>query len=120
MEMCGWCRGCFWASVGSGRGLAALSLPEGMRTYLMMRALGALGRTPGDSASGVVGVADGGVTTGAVITRRTLSSTFLATDTTALRAAIGALCTDSSSYSIAYPVPSPVSLLMRLVIAEVS
>ena len=120
MEMCGWCRGCFWASVGSGRGLTALSHPEGMRTYLMMRALGALGRTPGESASWVVGAADGGVTTGAVITRRTLSSTFLATDTTALRAAIGALCTDSSSYSIAYPVPSPVSLSVRLVIAEVS
>ena len=61
-----------------------------MRTYLMTRALGALGRTPGESASGVVGAADGSVMTGPVITRRTLSSTFLATDTMALRAAVGA------------------------------
>ena len=120
MGMCGWCRGCFWASVGSGRDLAALSLPEGMRTYLMMRVLGALGRMPGKSASGVVGAADGGVTTGAVIIQRTLSSTFLAMDMTALRAAVGTLCTNSSSYSIAYLVPSPVSLSVRLVIAEVS
>ena len=119
-RMCGWCHGCFWASVGSGRGLAALSLPEGMRTYFMTRALGALGRTPSGSASGVFGSADGGVMTGAVITWRTLSSTFLAMDTMALWAAVGVLCTDSSSYSIAYPVPLPVSLSVRLVITEVS
>ena len=42
MEMCGWCRGCFWASVGSGHNLATLSLPEGIHTYLMTRALGSL------------------------------------------------------------------------------
>ena len=58
--------------------------------------------------------------TGAVITCKMLSSTFLAMDTTALRAAISALCTDSSSYSIACLVPLPVSLSVRLVIAKVS
>ena len=47
MEMCGWCLGCFWALVSSGRGLATLSLPIGIHTYLMTRALGALGRAPG-------------------------------------------------------------------------
>ena len=86
----------------------------------MMRALGAFGRMPGRLASGVFGMADGGVTTYAVITRRTLSLTFLAMDTMALWAAIGPLCTNSSSYSIACPVPSLVSLSVRLVIAEVS
>ena len=120
MEMCGWCRGCFWASVGSGHDLATLSLPEGICTYLMTRVLGAFGRMPGGLASGVLGMVDGGMMTGTVITCRMLSSAFLAMDTMVLRAAIGALCTDSSSYSIAYPVPSPVSLSVRLVIAEVS
>ena len=100
--------------------MAALSLPEGMRTYFMTRALGAFGRTPSGSASGVVGTADGGVTTSTVITRRMLSSTFLAMDTMAFQAAVSALCTDSSSYSITYPVPLPVSLSVRLVITEVS
>ena len=36
------------------------------------------------------------------------------------RTAAGTLCTDSSSYSIACPVPLPISLLVRLVISEVS
>ena len=63
---------------------------------------------------------DGGMMTSMVITCKTLSSTFLAMDTMALWAAVGTLCTDSSLYSIACPVPSPVSLLVRLVITEVS
>ena len=100
--------------------MAALSLPVGIRTYLMTRALGAFGRMPGGLASGVFGAADGGMMTGAVITCKTLSLIFFATDTMALRAAIYVLCTDSSSYSIACPVPLPVSLSVRLVIAEVS
>ena len=45
---------------------------------------------------------------------------FFAMDTMAFQAAVGTLCTNSSSYFIACPVPSPVSLLVRLVIAEVS
>ena len=36
--------------------------------------------------------------------------TFLATDTMAFLAAIGKLYTNSSSYSIAYPVPLPITL----------
>ena len=52
----------------------------------------ALGRTPGGLASGVFGTVDGGVTTGVVITRKTLSSTFFAMDTTALWAAPQAHC----------------------------
>ena len=59
------------------------------------------------------------VTTSAVITCKTLSSTFFIMDTMVLCADVGTLCTDSS-YSIACLVPSPVSLLVRLVIAEVS
>ena len=58
--------------------------------------------------------------TGVVITQKMLSSTFFPMDTTALRAAIGTLCTNSSSYSITCPVPLPVSLSVSLVIAEVS
>ena len=58
--------------------------------------------------------------TGVVITCKTLSLTFFATETSVLRAAVGMLCTDSSSYSIAYLAPLPVSLSVRLVIAEVS
>ena len=100
--------------------MAALSLPVGIHTYLMMRVLNTFGRMPGGLASGVFGVADGGVTTGAVITHKTLSLTFFAMDTMALHAAISMLCTNSSSYSIACLAPLPVSLLARLVIAEVS
>ena len=86
----------------------------------MTRALGTLGKRPGRLDSGVFCMADGGVMTGAVITCKTLSSTFFAMDTTVYQAAVGTLCTDSSSYSIACLVPSPISLLVRLVIAEVS
>ena len=96
MEMCGWYPSCFRASVSSGHGLAALSLAIGIRTYLMIRTLGAFGRMPGGLASGVFSVADGGVTTGVVITRKMLSLTFFAMDTTALQAAVGILCTESS------------------------
>ena len=120
MEMCVWCLGCFRYLVSSGHGFATLSLPVGIRTYLMTRALGALGRTPGGLASGVLGVVDGGVTNGMAITCKTLSLTFFAKDTTVFWAAIGILCTECSSYSIACQVPLPTSLLVRLVIAEMS
>ena len=100
--------------------MAALSLPVGIHTYLMTRAFGALSRALGGLATGVYGAADGGVMTSAVITCRILSLTLLAMDTMAFWAAIGTLCTNSSSYSIACPVTSPVSLLVRLVIAKVS
>ena len=86
----------------------------------MMRVLGTFGRMPGGLASWVFGVADGGMTIGVVIKRKTLSLTFFAMDTTVLQAAIGMLCTKSSSYSITYLVPSPVSLSVRLVITKVS
>ena len=86
----------------------------------MTRALGALSRVPSGLATGFFGMADGGVMTGAVITCKMLSSTFFTMDTIAFQAAIGTLCTNSSLYSIACPVPSPVSLLVRLVIAKVS
>ena len=49
-----------------------------------------------------------------------VASTFLAMDTMAFGAAVGTLCTDSSLYSIACPVPLPISLLVRLVITEMS
>ena len=119
-ERYGWYLGCFRALVGSSHSLAALSLPVGIYTYLMTRALGALGRTPSGLASGIFGVANGSMMTGVVITRKMLSLTFFPMDTTALWAAISMLCTDSSSYSIACPVPLPISLSVRLVIAEVS
>ena len=66
---------------------------------------------------GCWGLADGGVMTGMVITCKMLSSTFFAMDTMALQAAVGTLCTDSSSYSITCPLPLPISLLVMLVIA---
>ena len=106
--------------VGSGCGLATLSLPVGIHTYLMTRALGALGRMPGGLVSGILSTVESSVMTGVVITRKTLSSTFLATDTTVFQAAVGTLCTNSSLYSIACLVPLPISLSVRLVIAEVS
>ena len=100
--------------------MAALSLPIGIRTYLMTRALGALSRAPSGLAAGVFSTVDGSVTTSMVITCKTLSSNFLAMDTMAFQAAVGTLCTNSSSYSIACPVPLPISLSVRLVIAKVS
>ena len=75
----------------------------GIYTYLMTRALGALGRTPSGLASGIFGAVDGGMMTGAVITSKTLSLTFFAMDTMAFRAAVSTLCTNSSLYSIACP-----------------
>ena len=98
--------------------MPTLSLPVGIHTYLITKALGTLSRVHGGLAAGVYGVADCSAMTSAVITFRTLSLTFLAMDTMAFQAAISTLCTDSSSYSIACTVP--ISLLVRLVIAEVS
>ena len=86
----------------------------------MMRVLGTLSRVHGRLFAGFCGVADGRIITGAFIIYRTLSLTFFAMDTIAYQKDIGMLCTDSSSFSIACPMPSPVSLLFRLVIAEVS
>ena len=100
--------------------MAALSLPVGMHAYLMMIALGALSRARGRLAAEVFSTMDCGAMTGVVITHRTLSLTFLAMNTMAFWAAIGTLHTNSSLYSIACPVPLPISLLVRLVIAEVS
>ena len=81
MGIYGWC--CYYALAlaGSGHSLAALSLPMGIRTYLMTRALGALRRACSGLAAGVCGAADGGIMTSAVITHRTLSLTFFAMDT---------------------------------------
>ena len=76
-------------------------MPISIRTYLMMRALGALSRMHGGLATGVCGAADGSIMTGVVVTCKTLSLTFLAMDTMVFWAAIGILCTDSYSYSIA-------------------
>ena len=86
----------------------------------MTRALSTLGRAPGGLATGIFGAVDGGVMTGAVITHKMLSSTFFSMDTMAFWAAFGTLCTNYSLYSIACLVLSPVSLLVRLVIAEAS
>ena len=86
----------------------------------MTRALGVLSRASTGLATGVYSVVDDGEMTGAVIIHRILSSAFLDMDTMVFWVAIGTFYTDSSSYSIACPVPSPVSLLVRLVIAEVS
>ena len=57
--------------------MAALSLPIGIHTYLMTRALGALSRAPSGLATGVFGTADGSVMMGAVVTHKTLSLTFI-------------------------------------------
>ena len=119
MEMCGWCLGCFRASVSSGCSLAALSLPVGIYTYSIMRALGTLSRALGGLAARAFSMVDGGVITGMVITCKTLSSTFFATDTTAFQAVVSTLCTNSSSYSRLCPVPLPNSLSVRLVMTEV-
>ena len=84
--------------------------PAHRHTYLLdNQALGTLSRAPGGLATRVFGAADGGVMTGAVIPRKTLSSTFFAMDTASFRAAVGTLCTDSSLYSIACPVPLPIA-----------
>ena len=98
--------------------MAALSLPIGIYTYLMMRALGTLSRVCCGLAVGVCGMVDCSTMTYVVTICRALSSTFLAMDMMVFRAAIGILCTDSSSYSITCPVPSPISLWVRLVITE--
>ena len=100
--------------------MAALSLPISIHTYFMMRSLGTLSRALSRLAAGVFGRADGGVMTSVVIIRKTLSLTFFDMDTTVFQAAVGTLCTKSSSYSITCPVPSPVSLSVRLVIGKVS
>ena len=63
--------------------MAALSLPIGIHTYLMMRALGALSRAHIRLATGVCGMADCGVMTSVVIIHMILSSTFLVMDTMA-------------------------------------
>ena len=77
--------------------MAALSLPVGIHTYLMMRALCALNRVHGRLATGVCRVVDCGTMTGMVIMHRTLSLTFLATNTMAFQAAVSTFCTNSSS-----------------------
>ena len=100
--------------------MAALSLPVGICTYLMIRGLGALSRANGGLAAGVFSMAEGAIITAMVITCKVLFLTFLVTDTMAFWAAIGTLYTYSSLYSIACPVPLPISLLVRLVIAKVS
>ena len=76
--------------------------------------IGTLGKAPGGLTSGVFGAAEGGMMTGAVITHKMLSSTFLATDTMAFRAAVGTLCTYSFSYSIACPCPHPLASWLGL------
>ena len=120
MEICGWYHCCIWVLAGSSCGLAALSLPVGICTHFMMRALGTQSRVLSKLTAGAFGMADGSMMTGVVITHKMLSLTFFAIDTIAFWAVVGTLCTDSSSYSIACPVPSPISLLVRLVITKVS
>ena len=66
----------------------------------------------GGLVAGAFGMADSGVMTSEVITHNTLLSTFFAMDIMAFQAAVGTLCTDSSSYFIACLVPLPVSLLV--------
>ena len=100
--------------------MTTLSLPIGICTYLMTRALGALKRVLSGLATGLCGTADSSIMTSVVVTCRTLSSTFLAIDIMAFQAAVGTLYTDSSLYSITCPIPSPISLLVRLVITKVS
>ena len=100
--------------------MAALSLPVGICTYLMTRALGALGRMPGRLDAGFFSMADSDMMTGVVVIHKTLSSTFFAMDTMEFQVAFGILCTNSSLYSIACPVPLAVSLLVRLLIAKAS
>ena len=65
-------------------------------------------------------MADGGMTTGAVITRKTLSSTFLAMDMMVLRAACRRIVHQLLLIFHHLPGSLPVSLSVRLVIAEVS
>ena len=60
--------------------MAALSLPIGIHTYLMTRALGSLSRACSGLAAGIYSVADCCAMTGAVIICRILSSSFLAMD----------------------------------------
>ena len=107
-------------SVGSGRSLATLSLLKGIRTYLMTRALGAFGRMPSELASG--GVGRGGWRHDDRCSHHTEDVVFNLLGhghDGRCGAAVGALCTGSSLYSISYPVPLPMSLSVRLVIAEV-
>ena len=86
----------------------------------MIRVLGAMSKACGWLAAVFFHAVGYGAMTGAVFICKALSTTFLAMDTMAFWAMAGTLCPDSSSYSIACPVPSPASLSVRLVIPEVS
>ena len=96
----------------------ALSLPIGIYTYLITRAFGAFNNVCSGLATGSYDVAGCGTATGAVITYRILSRTLLATKMRMFWAIAGALCINSSSYSMSCPVPSPGNLLVRLIIAK--
>ena len=100
--------------------MAALSLPIGIHTYLMRRALGTLSKVHGGLAAGFCSMVDCCAMTSVVIMHKKLSSTFLAMVTMVFWEAVSKLCSDTSLYSIACPVPLPVSLLVRMVISEVS
>ena len=106
--------------MGLGHRFVALSLPIGIPTFLMTRALGKLSTVYSGLVAGFCGVAGCSVMTSAIITCRTLFSTYLATEMMAFWAMASALCTYSSLYSISCLVLFPTSLLVRLIIAEVS
>ena len=101
-----------------------MSLPIGIRTYLITRALGALSREPGELAAEVglatevwrvglatevCGMADGGVMTGVVIICRTLSTIFMAMDTMAFWVAASMLCTNLLHTPLPDRYPSPLA-----------
>ena len=86
----------------------------------MSRALCTLNKVCSGLAAGFCCAAGCCVMISTDIICRILFSIFLAMDTMAFRTMAGALCTNASSCSIAYPVTLLVSLLIRLVITEVS
>ena len=97
-----------------------MSLPVGIYNYLITRVLGTLSKVCGSLAAGFCSMVGCSIMTGAFITHRMLSSTFLAMDKMVLHIMAGAFCTNSSSYSIACLVLLPTSLSVRLVIAKIS
>ena len=85
----------------------------------MIRVLGILSKVYSRLAAGLCCIADCYAMTGAITTHKVLFTTFLAIEMMAFQAMAGILCTNFL-YSIACLVPSPTSLLVRLVITKVS
>ena len=88
--------------------------------YLISRSFTAFSKMCSGLAVELDGVAGYSAMNSTLITHRTLSLIFEATDIIAFWVKAGALCTNSSSYPIFCPLPSPASLSVRLKFSKVS